>query len=755
MVEDSVHFCKVLSTNRAGVWTYDHASGALSCSSEVFGMLGRSEGNLPDKPEAWLECVHPEDRGRVLDRMLTWEAADDVFHEAQFRIRGSSSQWLSVHCRGTVVTRDAAGKPLKTTGVILDISDWQANRRELGELVPVGIYTICHYVSDNSLHFLYLNDQYCKITGLDKSAVMTDARLAFARAHPEDRIRLDEANRESATSGKPFLFEGRFNIRGQYRWLRIDSRPTFRLNGDSEWNGVVVDITDLKSAEKALRESEELFRAVFEKAGNGIAIADLEGRVKQVNTAFCHMLGYSKEELVGRFASDLVHPDDKAANAQAFNRLRDGETSALELEHRYLRKDGQAVWVRKSASLLQNNGGPPEGVLALVTNITEHRRMERALLDADSRKDEFLATLAHELRNPLAPISNAVSLIKRLGDDDTAVKGQARLLISLVDRQVDHLIRLVDDLLEVSRITSGKIELKKKHVGLAAVIQQALETSDPLIQAGRHKISISLGDQPLIVGGDPVRLVQVFANLINNAAKYTPPEGHIEISIKRKGDKATTSIRDNGMGIKADMLPRVFDLFTQSSPALPHAKGGIGIGLALARSLVEMHGGQIDARSDGPEQGSEFVVCLPLAAAAIQDEQNVGETVGASATASQRALVVDDDRDVADTLVMLLQHFGVDVRVAYDGGAALAIVAGFKPHLALVDIGMPGMDGYEAARQIRKLPEGRDLRLVALSGWGRDEDRRLSADAGFDDHLVKPLRIRALEDLLNSLPVGA
>jgi CheY-like chemotaxis protein/anti-sigma regulatory factor (Ser/Thr protein kinase) len=268
-------------------------------------------------------------------------------------------------------------------------------------------------------------------------------------------------------------------------------------------------------------------------------------------------------------------------------------------------------------------------------------------------------------------------------------------------------------------------------------------------------MTISLPDQPLTVDGDPMRLTQVFANLLNNAAKYTPPEGRIAISMRSDGEEVVASIGDNGIGIRSEILPHIFDLFYQANRTKGREQGGMGIGLALARSLVEMHGGQVEARSDGPGRGSVFVVRLPLAAAPSQDERVEGDATVASVPASHRVLVIDDDRDVGDSLGMLLQLMGADVRVAYDGEAALAVISGFKPHLVLLDIGMPGMNGYETARQIRKLPERQDLILVALSGWGRDEDRRHSAEAGFDHHFVKPMEVDAIENLLASLPTGA
>jgi PAS domain S-box-containing protein len=537
---------------------------------------------------------------------------------------------------------------------------------------------------------------------------------------------------------------------GTVQWLNWEVRPWHNACG--EVGGIVIsleEISERKRAEEALRKSEERFRAVFENAGNGIAIANCDGRLREINPAFCKMLGYTREELVGRLAVDFVHPDDQAVNFRQFQRLQQGEAPALEFEHRFLRKDGEAIWVRKSASLLRDNAGRIEAILALVTDITERRRMEQALRNADRRKDEFVATLAHELRNPLAPIRNAVYILQRSDYDDAAGRDRARSLLPMMEKQVDHLVRLVDDLLEVSRITSGKIELQKEMCDVNAILRQAVDTSQPNIQRGGHRLTVELPSTPLPLDADPVRLAQVFANLLNNAAKYTEDGGHIWLKAERSGEQVAVSVRDNGIGILPEMLPRVFDLFSQSEHGRRRSQGGLGLGLALVRGLVQMHGGRVEARSDGRDRGSEFVVSLPLGAA-VTSETNRTSGEEAVQHPSHRVLVVDDDYAVADSFAMLLAQLGMNVRIAYDGEAALSQVSSFKPHFAFIDIGMPGIDGYETARRVRMLPEGEHLFLAALTGWGQEKDRRRSVEAGFDRHFVKPIKIDALEDLLAS-----
>ncbi len=374
----------------------------------------------------------------------------------------------------------------------------------------------------------------------------------------------------------------------------------------------------------------------------------------------------------------------------------------------------------------------------------ELRQRVAELAAADRRKDEFLATLAHELRNPLAPLRNSLHLLRLSG----GISPAAAPVHEMMERQITHLVRLVDDLMEVSRITRGKIELHKECTDLAAVLQSAIETSQPLIEAAHQVLDIHLPTEPLLLEGDFVRLTQVFANLLNNAAKYTQENGHIWVSARREDDKAIVSVRDSGVGIPPEMLPRIFDLFAQVDRTLQRAKGGLGIGLTLARTLAEMHGGRIEASSGGPGQGCEFVVYLPLAGAGKESVRQPGVGLSLKLSPTLRVLVVDDNHDAADSLGMLLQYLGADVRVAYDGPSALAAARTYQPSLALLDIGMPGMDGYELARQIRKEPSLQSLTLIALTGWGQAEDRRRSRAAGFNDHLVKPANAETLQNLL-------
>ena len=377
----------------------------------------------------------------------------------------------------------------------------------------------------------------------------------------------------------------------------------------------------------------------------------------------------------------------------------------------------------------------------------ERQQAEEALRVADRRKDEFLATLAHELRNPLAPVRNAVEILrmKNSADPDLA---RSRDVIA---RQVAQMARLLDDLLDVSRITRNKLELRKQPVTLAAVIDSAVETSRPLVDAAGHRLEVSL-PKPVYIDGDATRLAQVFANLLNNAAKYTPRGGSIGVHAERQGHEVVVAVKDNGIGFAPEMRPRLFEMFSQAAPALERSQGGLGIGLSLVKALVEMHGGSVQAHSQGPGTGSEFIVRLPLMAPdSSLAPSHAGEPAAASAGRKRRLLVVDDLKDAADSLAALLRVLGHEVHIAYDGEQGVAAARRLKPEVAFLDLGMPKLNGYEACRMIRD-DFGNEMFLVALTGWGQDDDRRRSAAAGFDRHLVKPVEPMALSEMLSSLP---
>jgi CheY-like chemotaxis protein/two-component sensor histidine kinase len=370
------------------------------------------------------------------------------------------------------------------------------------------------------------------------------------------------------------------------------------------------------------------------------------------------------------------------------------------------------------------------------------------LKEADRRKDEFLATLAHELRNPLAPIRNALEVIRIAGDDQQAVC-QAR---GTMERQLEQMIRLVDDLLDVARITRGTIELRKERVDVTTIVKNAVETSQPQFDQVGQRLRLNLPQEPIYVDADPIRMSQVFANLLNNAAKYTEPRGRIELTVQREDTNVVVSVKDNGIGIPKPKLDEIFDMFAQVDRSLERAHGGLGIGLTIVKCLVEMHGGTVEAHSEGHGRGSEFIVRQPIAVGPAEgNAPPTTEEESFPPIPSRRILVVDDNSDAASSLGMLLKLLGHDTQVAHEGEQALEIAASYQPEIVLLDIGMPKISGYDVCRRMRELPTGNDMIIVAVTGWGQEADRQKSVEATFDGHMVKPVEPLELLKLLASL----
>jgi PAS domain S-box-containing protein len=506
------------------------------------------------------------------------------------------------------------------------------------------------------------------------------------------------------------------------------------------------DIAVRKRGENALRESEARFRALADASPALIYQFDPDGRLLYLNQRGSETGAAAPAAGSGAVSGwrSLVRPEDmQACLREVCEGIR--QRAAYTQRHRVPARDGSLRWFESHAAPWYSGDGLHRGYVGISLDITGAVQAEEALKEADRRKDEFLAVLAHELRNPLAPISNAVQLMRRPDG-----RRQSDRVVEMIGRQVRQIVRLVDDLMEVSRITRGKIDLRLERVPLAEIIHAAVETSQPAIERAGHQLSVALPEEPLVLMADRVRLTQVFANLLNNAAKYTDPGGRIRIDVWPDGGQVLASVRDTGIGIPAEALPRVFDMFAQAHRAAGRGQGGLGIGLTMVRSLVEMHHGTVQALSAGSGMGSEFVVRLPLAP--LEDgwaeRRGPAQARPYAPFAGQRMLVVDDNRDAADTLALLLEADGAEVRVAYDGRAALAAAESFQPSSVLLDIGMPGMDGWEVARRLRQDQRFAGLRIVALTGWGQDSDRRQTRNRGFTHHLTKPVSLEDLHRIL-------
>jgi len=509
---------------------------------------------------------------------------------------------------------------------------------------------------------------------------------------------------------------------------------------------VLVDVTqhaEARAATKAaLRKTEANFRAFFESKAIGAVQVNPEGIFVGVNDRYCELTGYSREELLKMTPFDLDHPDDREADLENVRQVIESPSGAYETDKRYVRKDGTIGWVHVAANMLRDANGVPTQSAGLAFDISERKRAEQALQEADRAKDEFLATLAHELRNPLAPLKNAAELLR----NPFAEPAWCR---DVIDRQVNHLSRLIDDLLDVSRITRDKLELRKEKVEIGVVIRSAVEASRPMIETCGQTLLVAPLPESVYVDGDLVRLTQVLTNLLTNAAKFSQGEGAIRLSASRDRDHVRISVVDSGIGITPDELSRVFDRFYQSKRKGARFLGGLGIGLSLVRRLVELHGGTVEAFSEGLGRGSEFVVRLPIVE--LPEAKLAGLSDAApehAAGARKRVLIVDDNADGANSLGSLLSFLGHDTAMEYDGQAALDRAEAFAADVILLDLGMPGLDGFEICRRLRasELPH-RPL-IVAMTGWGREEDRARTAAAGFDAHLVKPVDLGMLARLL-------
>jgi PAS domain S-box-containing protein len=521
--------------------------------------------------------------------------------------------------------------------------------------------------------------------------------------------------------------------------------------------GQIGQFMERKGAEDELRYQLQLFRTVTENAPSCLCLIDEQGHPTFVNPAFTQVTGYTLEDIRGGTVHDAIHhhhPDGRPfpwSECPVERAASTGEAVAS-YEDVFQRRDGTSFPVRNGLTPIIRDGRPA-GAVVEFRDITLQKAAEqsivelnRELLAADRRKDEFLATLAHELRNPLAPIRNGLEIL-RLAHHDPRMVSQAQ---ELMERQMHQLVRLVDDLMDVSRISRGKVVLQKEVVPLARIIELALEVSRSGIEKAGHHLILDVPSKPIFLNADVIRLTQAFANIFNNAAKYTPPGGRITIRVVDQGASVVIHIEDTGIGISPELMPEIFTLFAQADRSLGRSQGGLGIGLTIVHRLIEMHGGSIEARSAGVDQGSEFIVTLPTWKEAERPSRAIEPGIKAPHR-QRRVLIVDDNVDAAESLARVLALSGHDVRTVYDGESGIEVVEVFSPDLVLLDLGMPRIDGYETARRIRRTPNGKQVLLVALTGWGQEQNRKQSRDAGFDQHLVKPADPQMLLQLLASI----
>lgn len=480
----------------------------------------------------------------------------------------------------------------------------------------------------------------------------------------------------------------------------------------------------------------------------GIFMLDKSGNIATWNLGAERLLGHRSDDIIGRSYSAIFTPEDIRLDQPEFELREAREKGRCEDERWHIRRDGTRFWASGILSPLWAEDGSLRGYAKIVRDITDRKMAELNIADANRRKDEFLAVLAHELRSPLAAITSAAQLISMSTSDGTILEAGA-----IVERQVGDMTILVDDLLDISRIGRGKFEIHRKSCKLNDLIHHALQTARPLIEARKHHVDVSLASEPIWLDGDPLRLAQAISNILINAAKYTDPGGQIQISSSREGPRATIRIKDNGTGLLTEMLDRIFETFVQADRTLTNSNGGLGIGLALVKRIIEMHGGTVKALSEGIGKGSEFVIQMPTQSRPMISEHDSTVKVTHSAPAQRlKILLAEDNRDAAEMLAMVLEKTGHTVSVVTTGYDALHLAAQLKPDVMILDIGLPGLDGYRVAEMIRRQSEFDSTTLMALTGYAQPNDLERASKAGFDHHLVKPVDIEVLMRLLRDRP---
>ncbi|MFL6621685.1 MAG: PAS domain-containing protein [Sulfurifustis sp.] len=750
-----------------GTFEWDLRTDKVEWSATLEALYGYPAGGFGRTLQAWKARIHPDDCAHM---HATVERArrEIVDLREEFRIVrvDENVRWVAALAK---VFADGEGRPARMVGVNLDITEHKRADEVLRErermlaqsqqMAHVGGWELdLNDMPMPTQNMLRWTDETYRIFGFAPGSIDVTPELFMSRVHPDDRGKIVDAVAQALREKAPYELEHRI-IRPDgaeriiHEWVTIQLAPEGRV---LRLLGTAQDITEQRRMEEQVRASERQFRLLADAMPQIAWVTDAFGRVIYVNQRWCDYTGLAPEQSQSdSHLASIVHPDDIAPMMEAWSRcLATG--ADYEQQLRFKRAaDGAYRWFLSRGVAVRDEQGRVARWFGTATDIEDQKRAEEALRESDRRKDEFLATLAHELRNPLAPIQHGLQVM-RMPNANLGMREQARLMM---ERQTAQMVRLIDDLLDVSRISRNTLELRKEWVDLGAIVQTAVETSRPLVEAAGHTLTVELPSERILLNADVTRLAQVFANLLNNAVKYTCFGGRITITAEQRADEVSVAVKDNGIGIARDKLDAIFDMFVQLDRSLEAARGGLGIGLTLTKRLVEMHGGRIEARSDGPGTGSEFVVHLPTVLLPVDTVPCPALDVDICADApSLSILVVDDNQDSADSLAALLRLMGHRARTARDGVEAIEVAESFRPDVVLLDIGMPRMNGYETARHLRGRPWGKELLLVALTGWGQESDKRRARDAGFDHHVTKPIDPTLLTRLLAErarVPAGA
>jgi len=737
-----------------GVFDLDLSTHEARCSNYFFDVIGHTpppEGRLT--LAEWRAWVHPDDRARVVAQTRAALAGSAENLTLEYRVLGEAEELRWVFSRAEI-HRDANGDARRALGVIQDVTtrkDAEEQLRQAHERLSLAQRAGQAGLWDWDLkdgQAPFVSAEYRELYGVSGDEPVTYERW-LELIHGQDRERVEAYSREVFAHGTEYTID--FRIQHPTRGLRwLSGNGLVRRDGEgrpARFSGVNLDITALKQAQQALRESEERLRKVIDSMFAFVGVLAPDGTLTEANRAPVAVLGVTRADVLGKKVWDTgwFNYDEGVRERlrTAYQRAVDGEIVRYDETVRTA-NDGRIVIDLMVQPVF--DGDELQFLIPSAVDITDRKHAEEALKTSDRHKDDFLATLAHELRNPLAPLRTGLDVMKL--STDPATRERAR---EMMQRQLGHMVRLIDDLLDVSRIGRGKIRLKREPVSLELVVEHAVETSRPLIEAGGHQLTVHTPDPPLWVNGDLTRLAQVVGNLLNNSAKYTPEGGHIELTVSAERDQAVIQVADNRIGISPDVLPRVFDLFAQSDDCA-RAQGGLGIGLSLVHRIAEMHGGTVTAQSPGIGQGSTFTVGLPLIAVDRGPVRALDPERPRAGSPSKRVLVVDDNEDAAAMLATVLDLHGHQTRTAEDGPRALAAAAAFAPDIVFLDIGMPGMSGYEVAKRFRADPALAGVTLVALTGWGGEEDKQRTKAAGFDFHLTKPVEFSAIRAVLSDDP---
>jgi PAS domain S-box-containing protein len=745
--------------SQLGDWSWDVRSDVVTMSERAAAIFGIPPGPVM----TWTsmrELLHPLDR-EPTRLAVERSVADRTQYDVEYRVLRSDGRMVWVGALGHATYNDS-GDVVTMYGVVRDVTERkrleeslresEGRFRELMEQAPFSVQV---FAADG--HTLRVNRAWEELWGvtldqirdynllqdpqLEARGVLPFIRRAFA-GEPT-RVPAIEYDVHSTLPNVSRYADAR-------RWVAAVAYPLKDEQGAVQEVVIVHDdITARKQAEEALEESQGVYRAIGESIDYGVWICDPDGKNIYASDSFLRLVGLTQAECSEFGWSTVLHPDDAAGTIEAWKACV-AAGAMWDVEHRFRGVDGQWHHVLARGVPVRNLAGEIVAWAGINLDISRIKQVEDELRVADRRKDEFLATLAHELRNPLAPIRTGLELLKQTGGDP-ATFGD---VVETMERQLRQLVALVDDLLDVSRITRGKLDLRRSRVRLGDVVQSGVEAARPIIDESRHQLHVQVPAAPLMLDVDPHRLAQVLSNLLNNAAKYTPAGGRIELDIARDGRDLVLIVRDNGVGIPVGKAEHIFEMFAQLEQAAEQGQPGLGIGLTLVKSLVQLHGGTIGVDSPGLGRGSTFTVRLPV----VVEEASQAPAADAAATAPVRrrkVLVVDDNTVAATLLARILKLLGHDVATAGDGEQALSRGAEFHPEVVLMDLGMPRLNGYEAATQMRGSDWGRRAILVALSGWGQADDKRRSNEAGFDEHLVKPVEVATLKQLFVAIDRGA